>query len=585
MKLLFKLFLLLLVLAAPLLAPVTPTFAQASPICPDYTNGQLNTDQVATLNVPAGYALRVGQASYGIEYQAGVENWEVLPTWPSYISRTSSVTVRNTATLVRAFYYCYVYVASATPTPKPKEPEPPTATPTITATPTTTRTPTATTEGTATVGPSPTTTPMAPAPFGCVSVASVAVNITNSGSWHGIDWNAVPWVEPRQSANTTWFWADRTVYYGNNPGMFVRYTSGAIPVTGQIPYNTNQWVYYDPSDIGDWIWLPAAAYGLVNGSAPFTADVCPGGTSTPTPVPTSTRTPIPTSTHSPTPTETPTQTPTFTITPTPTIGSLGCAGAEYMVPVAPNLAEIPLTNGQQFVVADATIYANLPNYAQPLHPGIQTWTGQSGNYVMYSLTVQARIVVCVSTPATPVVPSPTFLPTPRPPATGEPPACVALPPTATVIAFAMPDLSIVVPTLRPLGSPTPTGTVGVTIAISTTAVAAFAATVQAGLATPVAAAATASAPFSWSSGVALSATAQIAAAPALSWLAILNPRAPAWQAEGGPLWALAPAIWPVMPAVGVFLLAALARFFLWLLAWFLKLVDLIIKLIELIPGE
>jgi hypothetical protein len=148
----------------------------------------------------------------------------------------------------------------------------------------------------------------------------------------------------------------------------------------------------------------------------------------------------------------------------------------------------------------------------------------------------------------------------------------------------MPDLSLSVPTMRPFTA-TPTGTITASIALSTTAIVGLIATVQAGLSTPMVAVETASSNFSWSAGVALSSTTSAGAQPALAWLSVLNPSTPAWQSEGGPLWALAPAVLPILPIAGIFLMVVIARFLLWLAGLFLLLIDYVIKLIELIPGE
>jgi hypothetical protein len=143
----------------------------------------------------------------------------------------------------------------------------------------------------------------------------------------------------------------------------------------------------------------------------------------------------------------------------------------------------------------------------------------------------------------------------------------------------MPDLSIVIPTLRLL--PTITATVVISFSFVITPIQ----TIQAGLATPAAAMRTAVAPYSWQAGQATSASWVAAMQPALDWLAILNPNNPAYTTPGGPLWALAPVLVPVLPIVIATMLVAFLRFFVWLLGWLLKLLDLLFKVIELIPGE
>ena len=128
-------------------------------------------------------------------------------------------------------------------------------------------------------------------------------------------------------------------------------------------------------------------------------------------------------------------------------------------------------------------------------------------------------------------------------------------------------------------------TITATPGLSLTAIVAFFATVEAGMATPGQALQTAVANYSWQAGSNLSATTVARAQPALAWLSVLNPAAPAWQAEGGPLWALQPLIGPVLPIVGILFTVLIAQFALWLTGWLLKLFDVVIKLIELIPGE
>jgi hypothetical protein len=147
----------------------------------------------------------------------------------------------------------------------------------------------------------------------------------------------------------------------------------------------------------------------------------------------------------------------------------------------------------------------------------------------------------------------------------------------------MPDLGLVLPTLRPIG--TPTGTITATPGISTTAIVAFFSTIEVGISTPAAGVRTVTAGYSWQSGAAISATSVTIAGPALTWMSVLNPGAAIWTTEGGPLWAIAPFVMPVLPIVAIMFVVLIARFALWLLGWLLKLLDVIFKLIELIPGE
>jgi hypothetical protein len=142
---------------------------------------------------------------------------------------------------------------------------------------------------------------------------------------------------------------------------------------------------------------------------------------------------------------------------------------------------------------------------------------------------------------------------------------------------ALPELGLVIPTLRPLA------TITVTVVLSVTAIIAPVQTLQAGLSTPVAAVATASAAYSWASGEALATSWTIWMEPAMDWLAILNPLN--WTFVGGPLWALAPLLVPLLPIVATRLIVVFIRFALWFGSWCLKLLDVLFKLIELIPGE
>jgi hypothetical protein len=143
----------------------------------------------------------------------------------------------------------------------------------------------------------------------------------------------------------------------------------------------------------------------------------------------------------------------------------------------------------------------------------------------------------------------------------------------------LPDLGVIIPTLRPLMPIT------ATITISATAILGAVQTMQAGVSTPAAAVATASAAYSWTSGQQTAAAWSTTMQPALDWLAILNPANSLWTLGDGPLWAIAPLILPILPIFGVGIVIVGIRFFLWLSAWFLKVVDLVVKLIELIPGE
>jgi hypothetical protein len=267
---------------------------------------------------------------------------------------------------------------------------------------------------------------------------------------------------------------------------------------------------------------------------------------------------------------------TPTMTTTPTAPPLPCPIADSVgIPVAPGTATLSLAAGMKFVVASATIYINIGADAREIPPGNYTWNLEAGDYTAYSLTAPATVWICISV----ALPTSTLGPVDI----GGTPACVALVSTTPTTAFTMPDLAIVIPTLRPLG--TPTGTITASISISTTAITAFAATIRAGVSTPAAAAATAAGGFSWDTGVGVAATAQAYAAPTLEWMAILNGFNPAWDVEGSALWALAPALRPITLVIALLSLVALARFLVYLSGVFLKIVDIIFKIIELIPGE
>jgi hypothetical protein len=194
--------------------------------------------------------------------------------------------------------------------------------------------------------------------------------------------------------------------------------------------------------------------------------------------------------------------------------------------------ELPLSNGGRFVASEQ-FYVNLPGRAQLIRPGEQYWTGASGTYVAYNLgEVSIRVVICLVAPVPTATLVPTFMATPTPgqPVLGTTPICIPIAVATATIAYAMPDLGIVLPTLRPLGSATPTGTITATAGLSTTAIVAMFATFEAGISTPAAGVATVSAGYNWTAGAALSATTVSRAGPALAWMSIFNPNAPAWQA-------------------------------------------------------
>lgn len=297
-------------------------------------------------------------------------------------------------------------------------------------------------------------------------------------------------------------------------------------------------------------------------------------TGTPALASTATGTRTSTATRTATATATATGTATATVTGTPPVPAPCAIGLTYDVPVTPGTLVLTLTLGLRFVVADAPVVINYNESAITIPPGNYEWQYDARPYILYSLTIPARILICVGDAAT-------GTPTTPPTSDGlvmEPP-CVPGVVQPTPNAGAPPDLAIVIPTLRTLA------TVTATIEVSVTVVVAALSTIEAAISTPAAAVETAAAGYSWTNGESQAASWTATIEPALSWLAILNPLNPAYSIEGGPLWALAPVLVPLLPIVVVSVLIAFVNFFLWLLKWLLAFIDLVCKLIELIPGE
>jgi hypothetical protein len=269
-------------------------------------------------------------------------------------------------------------------------------------------------------------------------------------------------------------------------------------------------------------------------------------------------------------------TPTMTIT--PTAPALPCAVASSVgVPVAPGTATLSFSVGMQFVVAGASVWVNIGDSAYEIRVGNYRWDLDTGDYTAYSLTAPATVWICATTIATYTPTSGTAFPTPGPGGIATA-ACVPLSPTATTISYAMPQLGFVIPARA-----TRTPTITSTNQLSATAIIAFQQTISAGLASPAAGVATLSAGYSWQSGQILGVTAVAVAQPGLVWLALINPINPAWDATGGPLWAIAPVFRPIMPILASLMLVAIGRFILWIVDWFIKLVGLIIQAIKLLP--
>lgn len=551
-----------------------PAGAQSEvPICPTINQVDLSPNQSYQIPFRAGFDILAGQFSSGIQYGSGSE----LLIWPAY---TAFTTVGTTLTnvnqgAIRTFVWCYnpepTPTRTRTPTRTPTNP-PNTATSTNTAGPTTTPT----------ITPSPDWPPVCPGGERVWQGPATTGEYIISGSWEIARYRP-SW------ANYVSYQLYRGVAAGNiaevNMSRTVAYWIHSFNVAGEMAAFYRQFYYPYNETYLIFNWDINDSFP-VDGYIDFCPDLPTVTPTGPTAAPPNTATAINTSTSTATATGTTTTTPTRTATASP-----GCSGVTYSVPPAPLSVEIPLTNGGQIIVYDGPIYVNLPNRALELAEGPQTWTGSSGNYVAYNLgEVATSVYICLAISPTPlpsVTLTATFVATSVvvPPDIGATPVCFPLPTATSPIAYSLPDLSLELPTLRPLGSPTATGTITATPALSTTALVQFVATVQAGISTPAASMATVSAGYNWQSGAELSATTVAAAAPALAWMAILNPSSPAWQTEGGPLWALAPLILPVLPIIGFFFLVLLVRFVLFLADIILKIVDLIIKLIELIPGE
>lgn len=261
---------------------------------------------------------------------------------------------------------------------------------------------------------------------------------------------------------------------------------------------------------------------------------------------------------------------------TMTAPSLPCAIASaYQVSLSPQL--VVFTKNAQFVVADVSIYVNMGATAKEIRPGTYTWEWESGNYNVYTIVdLTAHLWLCQSPVAAPTSTfAPTWTPGPVPNATA---ACVPLDPSATIIAYTMPNLAFVIPV-----RPTYTATMTTTALINGTIIVGFAQTLEARESTPVAGVARIIGGLSWTSGELAGATAISVASPMLSWMAIVNPSNSAWSIEGGPLWAIEPFLLPIMPVLVMMSLVVFVKFALWALNWFLKLIELVVSVIKLIP--
>lgn len=294
-------------------------------------------------------------------------------------------------------------------------------------------------------------------------------------------------------------------------------------------------------------------------------------TATITPTPSATRTLQPASTATNTrtatvsPTASATNTPTLTVTGTRPIEAPCALHTTYNVPVAPGTVEIRLSIGIRFVVSDNPVFINVGSQAMEMLPGTYTWESESDIYTLYSLTDLARVLVCAGSAATPTlqfVPTETTIedvciPADRPPIGGG--------------NQVFPDLSIPIPTWRPVATVEITITSGITNSVIITTVAQL----RAGLSTPQAAIQTMAAPYSADSGIAFAATATTNMQPALNWFSVLNPQS--WETSNNALWAIAPVVGPVIPLGVVWISTIIIRFIIWCVRW-------IIRIIELIPG-
>lgn len=526
---LYRLVLVALIILLAASWPSSPATVEAAPLaqfqqvtCPDFRTLDLAGGETRTFDTGILGTARMGQASNGVVRVISVDQPE-LPQWPQYIN-VQTVTLRNTTSLVRSVYYCFP--------PAPTPTRTPTGTPTGTPTNTPTNTPTPTgTQPTATRTLTPTPAPINPNCYittNNISVPDWYVNFTgvnsvypnvsiyNPTSQHGIqitnggDFNG--WTVRLVNGGSTIFHAR----IGIGSSLFGAYGSGThnitLPNTDIVRFSFSQ--------------------NNINSLNNFSLELCEPANS-PTRTPTNTRTVTPTGTALPT------GTPTTTLT--PTIGSLGCVGTEYTVPVADQAIEVFLTQGAQIVVADAPIFVNLPTVAQRILPGTQTWGGATGNYVVYSVTVPARLVVCLTTPPTL---QPTFEPTwtPGP----EPAACIqpATPPPAQT--GQIPSLSLVLPSLVPLPSGTPTATAPTTATIVATLVISPAHTALSLIIAPVqTAAAWCAATF----GLNGYARAQVDAAPVVEGVAVSFGWFAALQSIGPLAWLIPPLLITVLVRV------------------------------------
>jgi hypothetical protein len=142
----------------------------------------------------------------------------------------------------------------------------------------------------------------------------------------------------------------------------------------------------------------------------------------------------------------------------------------------------------------------------------------------------------------------------------------------------MPELALSIPTFAAI-----TSTVAVSISLPFSNVVGIMQTIDIVIQTPAAAVIGLGDGYSFEIGNQIAATSVSVAAPALSWLAIVNPTHPYWSQEGTALWAIWPLVGPILPIFGYYIGMFVIRFGMWVFRWFMRLLELARKLIELIP--
>ena len=150
-----------------------------------------------------------------------------------------------------------------------------------------------------------------------------------------------------------------------------------------------------------------------------------------------------------------------------------------------------------------------------------------------------------------------------------------VPPTS--IVGSMPDLSLTLPTMRSLYTPTPM--LSASPLPFFTPLAAVAEAMQ----TPMTLLETVSASYNVERAGMRSTEIAGRMSTVMDWAAIGNPAHPAWTTVGGPLWAFYPLLGPVIPLLSITIGIVILAFVFWLMGWFLRIVDLILQLVQSIP--